>query len=153
MTQAVAKATPETLREKLVMLESAILACPQMGWETLHHFAPGVYLREVRMKAGHVFSGAIHKKAHLNILVQGELEVLTDDGMKRIEAPAVIPSDAGIKRAARVLKDVVWMTICHNPDDLTDVPQLEERYTAKTFDELDTYLAQEAPQKQITEDT
>lgn len=105
------------MREKILALEAGILAQPQMGWETLHHFAPGVYLREARIQAGHVVTGAIHKRAHLNILSQGEIAVWTEEGMKRVKAPAVIPSQPGIKRAGYAVTDTVWLTICHNPTD------------------------------------
>lgn len=150
-TAARALTNAEQMREKILALEAGILDCPQMGWETFHHFAPGIYLREVRIKQGHVVTGAIHKKAHLNILAQGEIAVWTEDGMKRIQAPAVIPSQPGIKRAGYALSDTVWMTVCHNPDDLKDIPALEERYTAKTFEELEKYLAEQEAPKQITE--
>lgn len=144
------KRSPAEMRDKIVALESEILKLPQAEWKTSHHFMPGVYLREVFIPKDVVVTGAIHKKAHLNILSQGEISVWTEDGMKRLKAPCVIPSQPGIKRAGYAHEDTVWITVCHNPSNESDIEKLEDLFTANSFEEFSKFMNHE-DQKKLTE--
>lgn len=77
----------------------------------------------MRIPAGTVATGKVHKTLHLNILSQGDVSVLTEDGMKRIQAPCTIVSPPGTKRAVYAHTDVVWTTI-HGTHE-TDLEKLE----------------------------
>lgn len=124
------------------MLESAMLAMTDrhVEFQVAHHFAPGVYMRELFIPKGTTLTGKIHKTEHLNILSQGDLSVMTESGVKRLKASTVVKSQPGIKRAGYAHEDSVWITVHHNPDDARDVDLIEERLIAKTFAEID-YLA------------
>lgn len=125
-------------REKILEIEAKMMAMPehQIEFECRHHFSPGIYMRELLIPKGATLTGKIHKTEHLNILSQGILIVQTEDGMKRLEASTVIHSKPGIKRVGHALEDSVWITVHHNPDNLRDVPKIEERLVVDTFDQF-----------------
>ncbi len=104
-------------------LEDALKSMPQHEMEVHHHFAPGVYMREMRAPAGVCATGAIHKTEHLSIILRGRLKVVsTTSEPKIMESGDIWVSPPGSKRAAIFLEDTVWLTI--HPTTETDVDKL-----------------------------
>ena len=99
-----------------------------------HHFSKDVYAREIKIPAGTLLVGKIHKHQNLNILSQGEMTVLSVDGLVRVKAPYTVVSTPGVKRLAYAHTDCVWTTI-HGTDE-TDVDKIEEKFIAKTYEEV-----------------
>lgn len=130
------KTTPEEMRGKILALEAAMMAAKEhhVEFKTTHHFAPGVYMRELFIPKGTLLTGKIHKTEHMNILSQGDISVWTEDGMKRLTASTVIKSKPGIKRVGYAHEDSVWITV--HPTDETDLEKLEDQIIAKTFEEV-----------------
>jgi hypothetical protein len=114
--------------EQIQAFESLLRNYPQIEIETFHHFAPGIYAREARLKAGTVATGKMHAGEHLNIISAGAIEVWTEDGMKVIRAPFTFVSLPGTKRVGLALLDTVWTTIHANPDNEKSLATLEGRY-------------------------
>lgn len=135
--------SPGVMREKILALEAAMFAMPdqQVELKTTHHFAPGVYMRELFIPKGTTLTGKIHKTEHLNILSQGDLSVWTEDGIKRLQASTVITSKPGTKRVGYAHEDSVWITVHPNLDEARDVDLIEERLIAKTFAEVPGFAA------------
>jgi hypothetical protein len=131
-----APVSPEQMRGKILELEAAMLAMPehQVELRVTHHFAPGVYMRELLIPKGVMLTGKIHKTEHMNILSQGDITVWTEDGMKRLTASTVIKSQPGIKRVGYAHEDSIWITV--HPTDETDVAKIEDQVIAKSFDEF-----------------
>jgi len=100
-----------------------------------HHFAPGVYAREIHLPAGHVVVGKIHKHAHLNIISKGMVLVSTEAGTEELTGPCIFTSYAGTKRAVLILKDTIWTTI-HVTQE-TDLEKIEDELIAKRYEELE----------------
>lgn len=130
------QSSPSDLRSKIVDLEAVMFEMKEhhVEIETNHHFAPGVYCREVVIPKGTTLTGKIHKTEHLNVISKGDITVWTEDGMKRIKAPAMIVSKPGIKRVGFAHEDTVWTTI--HPTHETDLEKLEAQLIAKDFSEL-----------------
>jgi hypothetical protein len=123
-----------TEREKVLRLERALTTLPQVECPVWHHFAPGLYARKMLIRKGTVLTGAVHKTEHLCI-ISGDIEVSTDDGMKRITAAhAIITSKPGAKRAGYAHEDTYWTTV-HATDE-TDLEKLVEELTESTAQEL-----------------
>lgn len=126
-----------SMRQKVFSIEDRIreeltpVECP-----VTHHFSKGIYAREMFIPKGTVLTGKIHKHQNLNIMSQGELSVLTEDGIKRVKAPFTVVSPPGTKRVAYAHEDTVWTTI--HPTDETDVDKIEAEFIAQTDQE---YLA------------
>src|SRR5690349_17051050 len=86
-------------RERVLRLERALTGLPQVECPVWHHFAPGLYARKMLIRKGTVLTGAVHKTEHLCI-ISGDIDVTTDDGMRRItDSHAVLSSKPGAKRA------------------------------------------------------
>lgn len=117
------------LRGKVFQLEQKMLEQPQLDLPVKHHFSQGVYGRELFIPAGTLLTGKIHKYEQLNILSQGEMSVLTEEGVKRVKAPFHIVAPAGTKRIAYAHTDCTWTTI--HQTELRDVDQIEARFIAQ----------------------
>lgn len=130
-------------RETVLKLEQELLKLPQFDHKLTHHFSDGIYARELFIPRGTVLTGKIHRFAHLNIIPTGEILVMTEHGVKHIEGPCTLQSYPGIKRAGFALKDTIWITIHHNPDNERDLDALEERFTAPSFEEIDVTSVKE----------
>lgn len=104
-------------------VKSAALAMPQVDCPVRHHFAPGLYVRELQMPAGTFAIGHRHKFAHLNILMEGKVLVLNDDGTTReLAAPAMFIGEPG-RKVGVVLENMTWLNIYAT--DERDVATLE----------------------------
>ena len=118
-----------TERDKVFVLEDTMAEMPQIDIPVRHFFSPGVYAREISVPKGAVITGKIHKFSQLNILSKGVMAVMTEDGIKRVEAPFTIVSPPGTKRIAYAYDDCVWTTI-HGTDE-TDLDTIEEHFIAQ----------------------
>jgi hypothetical protein len=130
------KSNATALREKVVRLEEEMRKLPQIELKTTHHFAPGIYAREIFIPAGTSLTGKIHRTDHINCVSQGDITVLTDEGMKRIKAPCTFVASAGTKRAGFAHEDTVWTTYHANPTDERNLEKLEAELIVPTFEEL-----------------
>lgn len=128
-----------TTREKVFAIEREMFKHEQLELPVKHHFSQGVYARELFIPKGTLLTGKIHKYAQLNILSQGELSVLTEDGIVRVKAPFTVVSPPGTKRIAFAHEDSVWTTI-HGTDE-TDLDKIEAHYIAETDADYMAFLA------------
>lgn len=104
--------------------ERQLKAMPgQIQIEPVHYFADGLYGREITIPAGTVLTGKIHKAAHLNFLMRGEITVWTEQGMRRLVGPQVIVSQPGAKRVGLAHTDTVWITVHASKE--TELDKLE----------------------------
>lgn len=119
--------------DKIFAFEKLSRQHQQVELKTIHHFSKGVYAREVHIPAGVILTGHIHKFENLNILSEGIIEVLTEKGMERVEAPFTIVSPAGTKRVARAITNCVWTTV-HGTEE-TNLDIIEKTFIVKSEDE------------------
>jgi hypothetical protein len=125
----------DTMREKVLRLEAVLSQYPQLPEQLTHHFSGGIYARELFIPKDAVIVGKIHRFAHLNFLMKGDISVLTEHGVKRLKAPAVIASAPGIKRAGYAHEDTVWITVHATAE--TDVNKIEDQVVCKSFEEFE----------------
>lgn len=124
----------ETLREKVQRAEALMREHGDpVEIPVQHFFSDGVYARHGMIPRGTMLTGHIHKKRNLNILSQGEMSVLTQDGMQRVKGPFVIVSPPGTKRIAYAHTDCWWTTI-HGTHE-TDLAKIEAEFIVKTEQE------------------
>jgi hypothetical protein len=125
-------------RGKLERLEAAMLAHgEQAEFPVKHHFSNGVYTRELTIPKDAILTGKIHKASQTNILLKGEISVLTEHGIERLKAPQIIVSPPGTKRAGYAHEETVWVTISGTHE--TDLDTLENILTCRTYDEYESY--------------
>lgn len=123
-------------------LEQAIVdRCEPAALEETHHFADGIYGRELFIPAGTVLTGKIHRHSTLNLLIQGDITVTTPEGMKRIQAPAVFVSAPGAKKAGYAHTDTIWVNV--HPTKITDLAAIEAKFIVP--EELPAITAEKKP--------
>jgi hypothetical protein len=123
----------ETLRALAALpvleLESAMMQAPQVECPVVHHFGPGVYIREVRIPAGTLAMGHHQKFDHINILLQGKVLVMGDNGPQVLEAPFMFTGKPG-RKFGIVLEDLVWQNVYAT--ELRDVDAIEDHFIDKS---------------------
>lgn len=112
--------------EQLRRLETEMLKLPPAEAPVTHHFAHGVYGREMFIAAGTILTGKIHRFATLNFLMQGEITVTTPEGVRRIVAPAIFTSKPGCKKVGYAHTDVIWVNV--HPTRMTDLAAIEQKF-------------------------
>lgn len=121
-------------RDQAFALENAIRAgVPMIEGEVINHFSHKVYGRELRIPAGSVIVGEIHKYTNLNVLLEGEMTVVTEDGPKRAGPGFLVVSPPGTKRAAYAHTACRWLTV-HGTDEV-DVGSIEREFIVHTEQE------------------
>lgn len=120
------------LRENPEKLITAMLDLPQAECPVTHHFAPGIYIREVRFPAGIFVVGHEQRFPQMNVFIQGKVQMLKDDGTTQIlEAPSTFFGTSG-RKMGLIMEDVIWQNIYPNPSDEQDIEKLEDHWLNQT---------------------
>jgi quercetin dioxygenase-like cupin family protein len=123
--------------EKLFVIEAALKQMPQVEVPLRHCFGNKVYVREMTAPKGSILIGKMHKFKQVNIVIKGDISVLTEDGWKRLKSGDMFESPAGIKRAGFTHEDTVWTTICGTEE--TEVDKAEDELTIGSYQEFLQY--------------
>lgn len=122
-------------------VEAECLSEPQVDCPLVHHFGPGIYVREVLMPAGTLVVGHCHKLPHLNVFLSGSLALLDDaGGFKVLHAPFLFVSPPG-RKMAWTITDCVWQNVVATEE--TDIDAIE----LLMFDKSDVFTLSEAQAK------
>jgi hypothetical protein len=100
-----------------------------------HHFAPGLYAREIFIPAGTLIIGKIHNHAHVNTISKGRVVVVTEFGTEELTAPHSFVSQPGTKRAVVAQEDTIWTT--YHPTEETELAKIEAHVIAPSFEEYE----------------
>lgn len=120
--------SPEQLEE----LESHMLSLPQAECPVVHHFGPGIYIREVTLPAGTFAIGHAQRHDHMNIMLTGKVAIVDDSGKTKIlEAPLIFVGKPG-RKIGLILETCVWQNVYPNPDNERDVDALEAKWLDKS---------------------
>ena len=133
----------EIAQDKIMALEKLMIEYPEsiledgrpIDLEVKHHFAPGIYARELFIPAGTLLTGKIHKTEHLNILAKGRIEISNMGESREMIAPQTFVSPPGTKRAGYAHEDSIWITI-HATDE-TDLKKLESDLVTTSFEQIE----------------
>lgn len=111
-------------------IESEMLTMEQAYCPVIHRFSPGLYIRELHMKAGIFAVGHYQKTEHFNLFLKGKV-LSKDINGEDIEliAPMTFTSPPG-RKFGYVLEDVVWLNVY--PTDETDIETLEDMFFTKS---------------------
>lgn len=124
-------------RDAIALAEGFILKAPQVELEIVHHFSPGLYAREMRIPAGIVLTGMIHKSEHLCTL-SGDIEIMDEEGGGRFTGYHTFLSKPGVKRIGLAHASTVFTTfhVTHE----TDIDALEAALVVETYAEYEQFL-------------
>ncbi len=81
------------------------------GVEVFHHFASGLYSKEMRVPAGVEIGKHVHDYDHFSFLQSGRARVEIDGDVSEHEAPALLTIKAGRLHIITAITDVVWHCI------------------------------------------
>jgi len=89
--------------------------------EVHHHFAPGVYVRELVVPKGMIVIGRVHKFDHVFMVIKGSAMVWSSDkkGLTRIDAPLIIQASKGTQKVVKTLSDCIFVT-SHSTNGVED---------------------------------
>lgn len=143
------EATPAVIqsrRERIIELEEAIKSLPQsVGMDEYnegritHHFATGVYGRELFIPKGSLIVSKIHRGKTFNVIAQGLIAVICPvRGYNVYEAPYSFVSEPFTKRVVMALEDTIWIT--SHGTDKTDLEEIEEEIIAKDFSQENLFI-------------
>lgn len=128
------------MRDKILELEAWMRTQPQVEIPLKHYFAPGLYLREMRVPKGVTLTGRVHKTEHYCIVLSGKAVVHSEGGHATYQAGDIIHAMPGAKRAIHALEDIVWLNIHHNPGNERDLEKIEEIFTAGDYQEFLNFM-------------
>lgn len=80
------------------------------GIEIVHRFTPGLYTRECRMQAGHLFISKIHKSEHPFVISAGDVSVFEGEKARRLTAPHTGVTLPGTRRILITHAFTIWTT-------------------------------------------
>lgn len=97
----------------------------------VHRFTPGLYSREIFMRAGIVVVSKIHNTEHQFAILEGAVDVFTEaDGVQRLRAPHVGITKPGTQRVLQIREDCRWVTfhpLVEGESSEADLPKIEAR--------------------------
>lgn len=102
-------------REDIERLQKAMASLPQVELTTKHHFADGLYCRELFRPEGTTIVGKVHLREHLYMVLSGIVTVIGSGEPQTLEAPAILVSSPGTKRAVFAHTDAICCTV-HRTD-------------------------------------
>lgn len=121
-----------TILTQMENAEKEMLQYPQADCPVVHHFGPGVCIREVFMPAGTLAIGHRQKYEHLNLMLRGKVMVINDDGSAHIlSAPMIFVGQPG-RKIGYVVEDMVWQNIYAT--DLKNADDVEAYFIEKSED-------------------
>lgn len=110
--------------------EASMLAEVQAPCPVVHHFSPGIYIREVHLPAGIFAIGHRQTTEHLNIMLKGRVLMHNEDGTTtELTAPLMFTGQPG-RKMGYILEDVVWQNIYATEE--RDVQVLESMFLDKS---------------------
>lgn len=130
-------------REEIAELESAMLElarAEQAGFApgntdaiapVKHHFAPGLYAREIFLPAGTRIVGKIHRTAHLMTVVAGSGLLWNEFAAYEYRAPFTQLTHPGAKNVLWVREDTIIVT--YHPTILTNLADIEREIIAPDY--------------------
>jgi hypothetical protein len=119
-----------TLQDKVHRLEVEQMAMEQVEVPLINTFGGGIYARTILIRKGTSLTGEIHLTEHMNI-VNGDIVVSTDEGMKRLIGYHVLVTKPGTKRVGYAMQDTTWTTL-HNTEE-TDVEKIKAERIATSL--------------------
>jgi len=100
-----------------------------------NNFTDGLYMRQMKMKAGSIVISAIHHTNHFWFLLSGKVVVENENEIVEHIAPCWSYSLKGTKRLIKCIEDCVWINVIANPSDTRDMKAIENNFFSMTMEE------------------
>ena len=100
-----------------------------------NNFSDGLYMRQMKMKAGSIVISAMHHTNHFWFLLSGKVIVEADNETVEHITPCWSHSLKGTKRLIKCLEDCVWINIIANPTNTKNMEDIENNFFSITMEE------------------
>ena len=100
-----------------------------------NNFTDGLYMRQMKMKAGSLVISAMHHTNHFWFLLSGKVIVQADNETVEHIAPCWSYSLKGTKRLIKCIEDCVWINVIANPTNTKDMKEIENNFFSATLEE------------------
>lgn len=130
---------PDVVDAAVYKAQAALLSIPaecrvDCAANTRHHFADGIYCRELFMPSGSILTGKLHRKMDILIIAQGRCQFITRNGVRILQAPAVTIVEPGTKPVILCETDVTFINALPNEDNCKDIETLDNRFAYPEMD-------------------
>lgn len=130
---------PDQIQGFIFAIEDELKKYPTTEIPLENYFSHDVNGRIVTIPADVYMTGAVHKFETMNILLEGEVTVLSIDGFHRMKAPHVFVSSPNAKRLFKTHTEVKWMTV-HGTTE-KDPDKIRDYYTHNNKEESCQWLS------------
>lgn len=121
-------------------LEASIMQSPENLVEgpLVHRFTDGMYIREIFMPAGSMWTSKIHKTEHPYVVSYGKAAVsINGEEWYEITAPYTGITQPGTRRVLYIIEDCIWTTF-HRIDAMkSEFNNLSENEIEKIVEEIE----------------
>ncbi len=100
-----------------------------------HTLIDGVYTRKLSIPKGSFLVGKVHLKECVNIVAKGDISILTETGMGRIQAGHIAVSKPGIQKLGYAHEDTVFVNIFRT--DEIDIKKIEAEIASETYEAIE----------------
>lgn len=121
----------EMMEEIQRRMMASVNAVMSGGDQTGHMWADGLYCRQFFQPKGQMLVSLKHAKQNFFFILQGECIIGTPEGTMHVRAPYLTVTQPGTKRVILALEDTVYVTVHANPDNVTDLVEIERLYTVE----------------------
>lgn len=124
------------IQKNLQRLEDESLKLPQINIETNHYTADNVYVRSIIIPKGSTVTGAVHLTDTIDIMVYGNLIVVTEEGKRHITEPgSIFYSKKGLKKVAYAIEDTMWITAHGLEKTNHDIKEIEKLIAVPSYND------------------
>lgn len=110
-------------------IEKEIFKLPQLSGDSYkleEAYADGMYCRKINMLRGAIVTGRAYKRDHIEMMLSGDITVLSVSGKKRrYRGYNLIPAHRGKRQILFVHEETVWLTVTRVPDDIKIADMLD----------------------------
>lgn len=132
-------------RDAILALQDAMLAsenaCTDMEEYVTKYFAPGIYVREMRIPKDTLIVGKIHRESEVCMLTKGIMLLKNEHSTESVivEAPYTFIAEPG-KKVGLALEASIFINVHPNPTNTTDIDELEKQIVIEDYAALEESL-------------
>jgi hypothetical protein len=106
-----------------------------VDFDVTHTLIDGVYTRTLFIPKGMFLVGKVHLKECVNIVAKGDISILTETGMGRIQAGHIAVSKPGIQKLGYAHEDTVFVNVFRT--DETDITKIEAEIATADYEAIE----------------
>lgn len=122
-----------TIRDRLAHHSLMLAMGEQVDVPLTWTIGGGMAARTIFLAADTELDGRIHLLEHINVMSQGDITVVTEDGIKRLTGFNIFVAKPGTKRSGRTAENTIWTTFLRT--DETDPDKIIDSCTVLDYEE------------------